>query len=273
MQVFDRDLIASGAAYNVYRILRLRAELAPSPALSLERVTEHSSLLSLAATAAGVRTPASDRGPALRPGHRRAGLRGARQRRAGGPDRARQLDDLWRTPSAGCTPGTSPTAGSRPAQSSSTRTGWCAPHSVNGAMFAGDLRVSLDRVQLLITTAQLAGPERAVAAGARHLTDDDLAAVLPVLQPLALPSATRRAVKQHAGLLEALRDEIEKQTHAAAAGARQRRTDPAAHGPVDRRGARRRLPDRRPAELRRPGHRVRGRRRGSGCRSSSSPRR
>src|SRR4051812_16617590 len=57
VQVFDRELITSGAAYKLYRIVRLRAELAPAPALSLERVTEHRSLLALAAQALGVRTP------------------------------------------------------------------------------------------------------------------------------------------------------------------------------------------------------------------------
>jgi uncharacterized membrane protein YbhN (UPF0104 family) len=210
VRVFDRDLIASGAAYNAYRILRLRAEIAPSPARSLERVAEHSSLLSMAATAAGVRTPRLIAGLSCGPDTVVLVYESVAGAPLQDPTEA-QLDDLWRS------------VGRLHARSVTHR-GLTAgailvdpdgelvlPVPVNGAMFAGDLRVSLDRVQLLITTAQLAGPERAVTAARRHLTEDELAAVLPVLQPLALPSATRRAVKEHTGLLEELRTEIEKQ--------------------------------------------------------------
>jgi uncharacterized membrane protein YbhN (UPF0104 family) len=210
VRVFDRDLIASGAAYNVYRILRLRAELAPAPALSLERVTEHSSLLSLAATSAGVATPRLVSGLPCGPDTVVLVYEWVAGEALRDPTDA-QLDDLWRS------------VGRLHARSVTHR-GLAAgailvdgdgqvvlPIPVNGAMFAGDLRVSLDRVQVLITTAQLAGPERAVRAARRQLTDDELAAVLPVLQPIALPSASRRAVKQDTGLLEALRGEIEKQ--------------------------------------------------------------
>ena len=210
VRVFDRDQIASGAAYNVYRILRLRAELAPSPALSLERVTEHSSLLSLAVTAAGVRTPRLVAGAPCGPDTVVLAYESVAGATLRDPTDA-QLEELWRS------------VGRLHARSVTHR-GLAAgailvdadghlvlPIPVHGAMFAGDLRVSLDRVQLLITTAQLAGPERAVAAARRQLTDAELAAVLPVLQPIALPSATRRAVKQDTGLLEALRSEIEKQ--------------------------------------------------------------
>src|SRR3954471_343239 len=210
VRVFDRDLIASGAAYTVYRFLRLRAELAPSPALSLERVTEHSSLLSLAATAAGVATPRLVAGLPCGPDTVVLVYESLPATPLEEPTDA-QLDDLWRS------------VGRLHARSVTHRGlaagailvdpdgGVVLPIPVNGAMFAGDLRVSLDRVQVLITTAQLAGPERAVTAARRQLTDDELAAVLPVLQPIARPGAPRRAVRQHAGLLEALRSEIEKQ--------------------------------------------------------------
>ena len=86
------------------------------------------------------------------------------------------------------------------------------PIPVRGAVFANDLRVSLDRVQLLITTAQLAGVERAVASARRNLRDDELLSVLPVLQPIALPSSTRAALKARPGLLTSVRDEISGQT-------------------------------------------------------------
>jgi len=211
VRVFDRDRIASGAAYNLYRILRLRAELAPAPALSLERVTEHSSLLSMATTAAGVRTPQLRAGLPCGPDT----VLLVYEAEAGAPLRDptdTQLDDLWR--SVGRLHARSVThrgldAGAILADPDGQVV---LPVPVSGAMFAGDLRVSLDRAQLLIATAQLAGPERAVRAARREVTDGELIGVLPVLQPLALPSATRRAVRQESGLLEALRTEIESQT-------------------------------------------------------------
>ena len=211
VRVFDRDRIASGAAYNVYRILRLRAELAPSPALTLERVTEHSSLLSMAATAVGVRTPRLLAGAACGPDTVLLVYESVPGVPLREPTDA-QLDDLWRSVGRlhaggithrGLTPG---------AILADPDGQVVLPVPVTGAMFAGDLRISLDRAQLLITTAQLAGAERAVSAARRQLTDDELVAVLPVLQPLALPSATRQAVRRDAALLETLRTELEKQT-------------------------------------------------------------
>src|SRR6185437_3213535 len=58
VHVLDRELIASGAVSNVYRLIRIRKEIAPAPALSLERVAEHRSLLSMAAAVADVPIPA-----------------------------------------------------------------------------------------------------------------------------------------------------------------------------------------------------------------------
>ena len=57
VQTFDRDLIASGAAYRVYRRLRIRADVAAPPEVSLEHIAERRSLLAFAATAADVHIP------------------------------------------------------------------------------------------------------------------------------------------------------------------------------------------------------------------------
>src|SRR4051794_1198913 len=212
VQVFDRQLITSGAAYKLYRILRLRADLAPAPALSLERVTEHRSLLALAARAFGVRTPRLLAGLPCGPDSIVLVYEF--------PDAAvlqdptdGQLDDLWSSVTAlhfqrithrGLAAGELMVGPSGRV---------VLPIPVNGAVFASDLRVNLDRAQLLITTAQLAGAERAVDSARRSMGDDELAAVLPILQPIALPAATRQAVRQHAGLIEAVRAEIQAQTH------------------------------------------------------------
>jgi uncharacterized membrane protein YbhN (UPF0104 family)/tRNA A-37 threonylcarbamoyl transferase component Bud32 len=212
VQVFDRELIASGAAYNFYRILRLRAELAPAPALSLERVTEHRSLLAMAAWAIGVRTPRLLAGLPCGADSIVLVYESAVATALQDPTDP-QLDELWRSVGKlhvhrvthrGLTAGkilVDPTGQI------------VLPIPIDGAMFASDLRVSLDRAQLLITTAQLTGAERAVRSARSNMTDEELAAVQPVLQPIALPGATRRAVKQHAGLLESVREEIQAQTN------------------------------------------------------------
>ena len=57
VEVFDRDLITSGAAYSVWRRVRIRSALSAAPVLSLERVAERRAVLAYAAMAAGVRVP------------------------------------------------------------------------------------------------------------------------------------------------------------------------------------------------------------------------
>lgn len=62
-----------------------------------------------------------------------------------------------------------------------------------------------DIAAMLVETAVALGPGPAVAAAADALGPDALAAALPVLQPLALPTDTRARAKGHAGLLDELR--------------------------------------------------------------------
>jgi undecaprenyl-diphosphatase len=59
----------------------------------------------------------------------------------------------------------------------------------------------LDVAELLASLAALAGPDRAAAAAVAGLGAQQVARSLPLLQPLALSAATRRAVKGHDGLL------------------------------------------------------------------------
>ena len=59
----------------------------------------------------------------------------------------------------------------------------------------------LDVAELLASLAALAGEDRAAAAAAAGLGGPEVARSLPLLQPLALSAATRRAVKGQDGLL------------------------------------------------------------------------
>jgi uncharacterized protein (TIRG00374 family) len=59
-----------------------------------------------------------------------------------------------------------------------------------------DAALMADRARLLVTTALLVGPDRAVSAAVDAVGADDLAAVLPLLQPAVLDRDERRAVRE-----------------------------------------------------------------------------
>jgi glycosyltransferase 2 family protein len=61
--------------------------------------------------------------------------------------------------------------------------------------------MDLDVAELLASLALLVGPDRAVASAAAVIGTADLAAAVPLLQPLALSAATRRDLAARKGLL------------------------------------------------------------------------
>jgi glycosyltransferase 2 family protein len=72
---------------------------------------------------------------------------------------------------------------------------------------ASPLLLATDLAELMGTTAPKVGVRRAVDAGERAVGVDGLREALPRVQPYALGSATRTALKED-GLLEPLRDEV-----------------------------------------------------------------
>jgi glycosyltransferase 2 family protein len=62
-------------------------------------------------------------------------------------------------------------------------------------------QMDLDVAELLASLALLVGPDRAVASAAAVIGTADLAAAVPLLQPLALSAATRRELRADKGLL------------------------------------------------------------------------
>jgi uncharacterized membrane protein YbhN (UPF0104 family) len=82
-------------------------------------------------------------------------------------------------------------------------------------------QVRADRAQLLVTTAARVGVERAVAVAVAVLGPEDLAAVLPYIQPAALTRSTRRSLPHAKTELDALRDRA-----AAAAGTEPPKLEP-----------------------------------------------
>ena len=70
---------------------------------------------------------------------------------------------------------------------------------------ASDHRLALDVAELVASSALLVGAERAVAAAHDALGAHGLAAAVPLLQPLALSSTTRSALRRRGGLLANVR--------------------------------------------------------------------
>ncbi|MDD9206061.1 flippase-like domain-containing protein, partial [Georgenia sp. 10Sc9-8] len=78
----------------------------------------------------------------------------------------------------------------------------------NGEVASSELARRVDMAQALAMTAVLVGVERALASAARTLTADQLSSIAPLLQPIALPAATRAAARNHRELLSTLRSEL-----------------------------------------------------------------
>jgi uncharacterized protein (TIRG00374 family) len=70
---------------------------------------------------------------------------------------------------------------------------------------ATERQMDLDVAELLASLATLVGEDRAVAAAAEVLGARGMAPAVPLLQPLALSAATRRAIAGHDGLLTRIR--------------------------------------------------------------------
>ncbi|MEA2702986.1 MAG: hypothetical protein QOD63_931, partial [Actinomycetota bacterium] len=75
-----------------------------------------------------------------------------------------------------------------------------------GDLAASDAQLSGDVAELLASTAAVVGVERAVAAAKGTIGTEGLASGLPRLQPYALGTATRSALKSQKGLLDKLRE-------------------------------------------------------------------
>lgn len=81
-------------------------------------------------------------------------------------------------------------------------------HIGQGSIAASDVALRIDVAEALCTTALLVGPQRTVAAARRMIGDDAVSKALPVLQPVALSGATRRAIRKDKQLLVDIRDTL-----------------------------------------------------------------
>jgi len=239
LTVYDRDQQAADVLYRLYRRVRLKAQVSRIAPFTVQRAVEHRALLSYAAEEAGVRTPRlralvrvgpeavvlanehhrgvtlAERNSRLTDGeidrvwdtvlrlhahrvtHRaltgdRILLTGAARRRPDGPDRQDGADGRDRDARDG-------------------RDGACDVILLepgNGDVAASDLQLRLDIAQLIAELALLVGPDRAADIAQAKISADELAAVVPLLQPVALHRSTRTALRHHRTVLPALRKRL-----------------------------------------------------------------
>jgi uncharacterized membrane protein YbhN (UPF0104 family) len=219
IDVLDRDEAGYGWFYRVYRSARLQPEVAGGPELSIERTAERRSLLAYAAAAAGAQMPAFLGAVVCGPDtivlvyayHEATPLDELAE-----PPTEQQVRAIWRSlerlhDERVSHPGL--VAGRIGVEPDG---GILLPILETGTAFATDLRLSLDRAQLLTTTAQLIGAADAVRIARDELGDAALGATLPVLQPVALGRETRRWLTRHRALLDEIRSQIQGLTHAVA---------------------------------------------------------
>ncbi len=206
--VLDRDLEGAGVAASVWRTLRVRDDSAPSR-LSMRRRLERTALQAYAATAAGAPTPRLlaavqvDEDAALLAFPR---IDGRSFEQIGSDLTDTDLDNAWRAVrdlhDCGITH-RSLTAGHVLRDEQGTI--WLV-HTEEGAIAASDVAMRVDLAELLCTLSMLTSPERAVASGQRVLGPLRLVKALGVLQPIALSTVTRKAIRKRKDILVQLRD-------------------------------------------------------------------
>ena len=213
----DADLL-----YRAYRLLRLRDLGDTRPAASLIQAVEHQALAAVMAERAGVAVPTVRQvvktadGSALLAMNRVDG--GSLDRMAPRLVTDSLLRALW-TEVAGLHRAKIAHRSLRANNIVVDRTArpWLTDFSFS-ELAATQRQMALDVAELLASLATVAGTDRTVATAAAVITSDDLAAAVPLLQPLALSAGTRRAVAGQDGLLG--------RTRAAAAAASGCGTDP-----------------------------------------------
>jgi len=218
--VFDRDQQAADALYRLYRRVRLKTQVSRSGSLTVERAVERRALLTYAVEDAGVATPRLRAlvqvGPeaAVLANEHHDGTTLAEQ---DGAPTSEQLRRVW-------------DAVLQLHQHRVTHRNLTADHILfvssgsggdgdgdgevmlldpgDGDVAASDLQLRLDLIQLLAELALVTGPDRAADLAAEKLSSAELAAMAPLLQPVALRRSTRMELRHHKDVLPGLRKRL-----------------------------------------------------------------
>jgi uncharacterized protein (TIRG00374 family) len=209
--VYDRDQQAAGAVYRLYRSVLLRGQVSRGAPMSTDRTVERRALLSYATEDAGAPTP-----------RLRAVVR------VGPEASVLAFDHCFGTTLADRNPGCT---------DEELKAIWDAvnvlhTHRVthrsltadrilltgggqvvlldpgDGDVAASDLQIRLDVAQLLAELALVVGPDRAADLALENAGADELVAVVPLLQRVALARSTRAALRRRKDVLPALRKRL-----------------------------------------------------------------
>jgi undecaprenyl-diphosphatase len=213
VKVYGRDSRDADLLYRAYRMLVLRDPGDEWLGPSLERAVDHEGLLLLLARRSGVRCPDLRALAPLPDGSMVLAMEdvGGRRLDAALMDHADAeiLDAVWREIRALHEAGIA----HRALRTANVVIDDDGPVIVDfgSAEAAAPARLqAFDRAELVVSLAALVGPQAAARSAARVLTQADLAAATPYIQPLALTAATRRSASK--SLLKSVRDEVGQAT-------------------------------------------------------------
>lgn len=212
--VLDGDRQVVGFLSRAWRSLRLRG-IEGRAALSLRSVAERAALLMYAARGAGVCTPelcgvaAADDSMILIQSHTPGAV--SLRDLPGDALTDAVLEECWRQLRLAHDAGLAHRALTADVVLLSGSdigpqvwlTGW-----ESGDVASSELARRMDLAQMLALLALRVGAERAMSSAATVLSDHDLAAIGPLLQPIALPRSTREEVRRDKTVLAHLREEI-----------------------------------------------------------------
>jgi uncharacterized membrane protein YbhN (UPF0104 family) len=228
--VFDRDQQAADVLYRLYRRVRLKAQVSRLVPFTVQRAVEHRALLTYAVEEAGVRTPrlralvrAGPEAVVLATEHHR----GVTLAQLNSTLSDAEVNLVWdtvlrlhhhRVTHRALTgdrilllregPGDGQAAGAPAAGGPDGDGGVMLLEPGHGDVAASDLQVRLDIAQLLAELGLLVGPDRAADIALARISADELAAVVPLIQAVALHRSTRTALRQHKDVLPALRKRL-----------------------------------------------------------------
>jgi uncharacterized membrane protein YbhN (UPF0104 family) len=206
--VFDRDQQAAGTFYRLYRWVRVQGQVSRTAPLSVDRMVERRALLSYATENAGVPTPqlrtlvrVGPEATVLAYDHCEGTT--LAQRHPGCTDA--ELGCIWDTVT-------------RLHAHHVTHRGLTADRIMftadgrvmlldpgDGDVAASDLQIRLDLAQLITELALFVGPEKSAGLAVEKVGRNELVAVLPLLQPVALARSTRKALRRRRDVLPAVR--------------------------------------------------------------------
>lgn len=211
--VLDGDRQVVGFLARFWRSLRLRGSEGRA-AISLRAAAERAALLSYAARAAGVRTPRllgvaeSDDSMVLVQEHATGAvsLRDLPLEDLTGS----VLNEAWRQLRLAHAAGIAHRALTSDVMLVSRELATGAPQVwltgwEQGDIASSELARRMDLAQMVALLALRVGASRAVESAASVLPDDDIAAIGPLLQSVALPPSTREEIRQNKELLKELR--------------------------------------------------------------------